>query len=317
MTLMSSGRQALKRGLIQLGFQKQDKILVPNLICSAFLQPLKELDVSPVFYPIRECLTPDWLTTQELMTTNVKGIIMVHYFGQPQDIDKFLNFSKKHQLFLVEDNAHGHGGSFKGKELGTFGHIGISSPRKILDIGDGGLLYLNSSFEEDSLPTLNYQEQESNEGQIRKYLNKFPVTKHKLKLFFKKRPEYENPRAFREPYVEDLYLSRKSSLLIDSTDWKKISKLRRKRFVELQEISVHGGLTSVFENLSNESNPWCFPAYAKDQEEAIHWFDWGWKNNINVYSWPTLREDQILKEDNAFNRWKKLICFPISDHPSF
>ena len=308
-------RTALKFGLKILGLNPNDHILIPDFICESIFQPITQNSLNFSIYGTSEDMKPVWPSLETKVNSRTRAILMVHYFGQPQDIEKFLNFSRKHQLFLVEDNAHGHGGSFKGKELGTFGHIGISSPRKILNIEDGGLLYLNSSYEEDSLPVLNYQEQETNEDQIREYLNKFPVAKHKLKLFLKKRPKYENPRAFRESYAEDLYLSRKSSLLIDSTDWKKISKLRRKRFVELQEISVHGGLTPVFENLSNESNPWCFPAYAKDQEEAIHWFDWGWKNNINVHSWPTLREEQILKEDNAFNRWKKLICFPISDQP--
>ena len=130
-------------------------------------------------------MKPLWSSLDTKVNSRTRAILMVHYFGQPQDIDKFLNFSKKHQLFLVEDNAHGHGGSFKGKELGTFGHIGISCPRKFLDIEDGGLLYLNSSFEKDSLPNLNYQEPETNKNLIRKYLNEFPVIKHKLKIFFK------------------------------------------------------------------------------------------------------------------------------------
>ena len=309
----SRARTALKFGLRILGLNPSDHVLIPDFICDSVFQPITQNSLNFSIYETSEDMKPLWSSLDKKVNSKTRAILMVHYFGQPQDVDKFLNFSKKYQIFLIEDNAQGHGGSFKGKELGTFGHIGISSPRKFLDIEDGGLLYLNSNFEKDSLPNLNYQESVISQNLIRKYLNEFPIIKHKLKILLKKRPEYENPRAFREAYVEDLYLSREFSSLIESTDWTRLSKLRRKRFTELQQISVDGGLTPVFETLSNESNPWCFPAYAKDQEEACHWFDWGWKNNINVHSWPTLREDQILKQDNAFNRWKRLICFPTSD----
>ena len=309
----SRARTALKFGLRILGLSPNDHVLIPDFICDSVFQPINQNSLNFSIFETSEDLEPLWSSLDQKINSKTRAILMVHYFGQPQDVDKFLNFSKKHELFLIEDNAHGHGGVYRGKELGTFGHIGISCPRKFLDIEDGGLLYLNSSFEKDSLPNLNYQKPGSNQNFIKKCFNEFPIIKHKLKIFLKERPEYENPRAFREAYVEDLYLSREFSSLIESTDWKKLSKLRRQRFTEFQRISVDGGLTPVFETLSNESNPWCFPAYVKDQEEACHWFDWGWRNNINVHSWPTLREEQIMQEDNAFNRWKRLICFPTSD----
>lgn len=309
----SRARTALKYGLSILGLSPNDLILIPDFICNSIFQPITENSLNFSIYETSEDMKPIWSSLDNKVNSKTRAILMVHYFGQPQDVEKFLNFSKRHQLFLIEDNAHGHGGLFKGKELGTFGHVGISCPRKFLDIEDGGMLYLNSSYDEDSLPNLNYQEPKTSQSLIRKYLNEYPIIKHKLKIFLKKRPEYENPRAFREAYVEDSYLSREFSLLIESTDWNKLSKLRRKRFMEFKQISLDGGLTPVFETVSKESNPWCFPAYAKNQGEARDWFDWGWKNNINIHSWPTLREDQISKGDSAFNRWKRLICFPTSD----
>ena len=72
---------------------------------------------------------------------------MVHYFGFPQNINKFQELSKKKSWFLIEDNAHGHGGYYNNELLGTFGDIGISSPRKSLRLNSGGILYINKKIE--------------------------------------------------------------------------------------------------------------------------------------------------------------------------
>ena len=58
--------------------------------------------------------------------------MMVHYFGQPQQIELFKSFCIDHNLFLIEDNAHGFGGKYNGKDLGTFGDIGISFQENFL-----------------------------------------------------------------------------------------------------------------------------------------------------------------------------------------
>ena len=110
MIYLSSGRRALELGLRQLEFKIQDKLLVPELICSAVVEPLNEIGVTPVYYPVQDDLTPNWSKTQELVDGRVKGIIMVHYFGQPQNIDDFRKFCDNHSIYLIEDNAHGYSG---------------------------------------------------------------------------------------------------------------------------------------------------------------------------------------------------------------
>ena len=54
------------------------------------------------------------------------AILMVHYFGRPQNIEKFTYFCQHHSILLLEDNAHGYGGKYKNNYLGTFGDIGFS-----------------------------------------------------------------------------------------------------------------------------------------------------------------------------------------------
>ena len=55
--------------------------------------------------------------------------------------------------------------------------------------------------------------------------------------------------------------------------------------------------------------PWCFPAYVSNNSQAIEFFDWGWKNNIKVFSWPTFPISLLDVNTDHYRRWEKLICF--------
>ena len=76
-------------------------------------------------------------------------------------------------------------------------------------------------------------------------------------------------------------------------------------------FAKENNLKPVFKNMSNNASPWCFPAYAENNEIANYWYEWGWKNQKNVFPWPTLPEKIIKLNGKAFNRWKKIICFGI------
>ena len=122
-----------------------DEILIPDFICDVILHPLLKLGIKYKFYPLNDDLSPKWVGMENLLSNNSKAILMIHYFGQASDIKSFKSFSEKNNLFLIEDNAHGHGGKINGQPLGSFGDIGISSPRKLLSIYSGGLLW-SSNF---------------------------------------------------------------------------------------------------------------------------------------------------------------------------
>ena len=149
--LFSHARVALKYGFKSFNLSYKDVILIPDFTCDVILQPLRDLGINYSFYSLNDALTPDWESVKKQLTSNTKAILMVHYFGQPQNIDDFQNFCNKYNLLLIEDNAHGFGGLFNGKKLGLFGDIGINSPRKTLGLLSGGQLLLNNStdFEVD------------------------------------------------------------------------------------------------------------------------------------------------------------------------
>ena len=121
----SHGRTALKYGLITLGLKQNDVVLIPEFICDVVVNPFIELGIQYDFYEVNDFLEPEWKNIKSKLTSNTKALMMVHYFGQPQDIGSFQKFCKENNLFLIEDNAHGNGASFNGKMLGTFWDIGF------------------------------------------------------------------------------------------------------------------------------------------------------------------------------------------------
>jgi hypothetical protein len=241
------------------------------------------------------------------MSDNTKAILMVHYFGQPQDINAFQQFAQKNSLFLIEDNAHGHSGTYNNKMLGTFGDIGISSPRKFSEAG--GVLYLNKNYNKKFLPSLDYGLAEREITWPKVFLNKYPNLKHKLKVMLKRRELYEDPRAFRAKPENEFYLPEHKVQRLESLDWNRIAVSRRSRYLQFQAMAEKKGLDPVFKTIAPGSNPWCFAAYTKSNSEAVSWFNWGWQNNIEIISWPVLREEQISDTNAAFQKWKKIVCF--------
>ena len=137
-------RTALWYGLQQLPMERGQTMLVPDYICEVVLHPLEDLGIRTVFYPVDDYFAPDWKVLENLLSReSIQAFLLVHYFGQPQDIDRAQQFCDQHGLWLIEDNAHGYGGNLNGRPLGSFGDLGFSSPRKQLQSASGGILYLH------------------------------------------------------------------------------------------------------------------------------------------------------------------------------
>ena len=138
------GRTALWFGLRFLGVSSGQKILLPEYICDVVIHPLEELEIEIIFYPVNDYFVPDWKVIEDNLKNNkVFALLIVHYFGQPQDIYRAQEISERYGAYLIEDNSHGYGGKLNGKKLGSFGAIGFSSPRKQLKTSCGGILYMN------------------------------------------------------------------------------------------------------------------------------------------------------------------------------
>ena len=310
-----NARTALKKSLLDHGFKPDDIILVPDFICDAILIPMSQLDLKLLFYSIDISLSPNWNDLSKMIKlNNVKAVLMIHYFGQPTNLLKFIKFSKKHDLILIEDNAHGYAGKIDGKKLGSFGDIAISSPRKTLNLPTGGVLYsnytLNPYFKLNSFPV--YRPKNIFKIIFSFYINFY----NKSRYLLLKNSDWNNPFLFKSRVEKDYKIDFISKYIIKKTNWDKIAKNRRNNWNLWSSFAKKNGLVPVYNNLFSESCPWALPLYAKNINERNKWINWGLKNNVNVFMWPSLPTEIINLESTAFKLWTRLLCISLERPPN-
>ena len=139
---VTSGSSALKVALTALDVGPGDEVIVPAFTFLATYEAVMEVGAVPIVADIDDSLNMDPNDIEKRITPYTKAVIPVHMCGAPAHIDKIVDVAKKNKLLVLEDNAQGCGGSFKGKKLGTFGDIGIFSfdYYKTVTTGEGGMI---------------------------------------------------------------------------------------------------------------------------------------------------------------------------------
>lgn len=138
----ANGTDALYIAMKALGLESGDEVIAPAHTWISTTSTITQAGGEVVFCDTDEdkfTLNPELL--ESLLTKNTVGIIPVHLYGQPADMDPIMSFAKKHNLWVIEDCAQAHLAEYKGKTLGTIGDIGTFSfyPGKNLGaMGDAG-----------------------------------------------------------------------------------------------------------------------------------------------------------------------------------
>jgi len=146
--ITTSCTHALEMSAILLNLKEGDEVIVPSFTFVSTPNSFILRGAKPVFIDIRpDTLNMDENKLEELITDNTKAIYLVHYAGVGCEMDQILEIAQKHQLDVVEDNAHGLFGKYKGKYLGTFGKFATQSfhETKNISCGEGGALLINDS----------------------------------------------------------------------------------------------------------------------------------------------------------------------------
>jgi dTDP-4-amino-4,6-dideoxygalactose transaminase len=147
-----------------------DEIIVPSHTAFPTMEPLIHLGARPVFADIDDTYGMDLDHVESLITPRTVGIIPVHLYGHPVDVDRVLAIAAKHHLWVIEDCAQAQGAQYEGKTVGSMGHFGAFSffPSKNLTVlGDGGCLTTNDGQMAERLRMLR------NHGRKDKYLHEF------------------------------------------------------------------------------------------------------------------------------------------------
>lgn len=141
---VNSGTSALHLALIALRVKPGDEIIVPANTFIATAWAISYVGAVPVFV---DCDPDTWTISpsslKSIITSRTKGIIGVHLYGQPFDIDPVKEIADKNKLFLLEDAAQAHGARYNGKSIGSSGNLSCFSfyPGKNLGAcGEGGAI---------------------------------------------------------------------------------------------------------------------------------------------------------------------------------
>lgn len=144
--LTSSCTHALEMAAIALEIQAGDEVIVPSFSFVSTANAFAMRGARPVFIDIRpDTLNLDETKLEGLITEKTKAIVPVHYGGVACAMDEILKIAQKYQIPVIEDNAHGLFGKYKGKNLGTLGRLGTLSfhETKNITCGEGGALLVN------------------------------------------------------------------------------------------------------------------------------------------------------------------------------
>jgi hypothetical protein len=305
----AQGRTAFYYGLLKLKIKKNNKILIPNYICKSLLTPILKLNINYKFYNIKNNFTFDLHDIKKIALAD-DYLLIIHYFGQPQNIDSILDFCKKNNLKLIEDNAHGYSGRFKGKLLGTFGELGFSSPKKILNTNSGGILYFKGRNIKCNLSRLS----SSRLLILKEHLKNFffyQYFKNKLynqsNFYLKKIERLENS-------ILNYSADSNSDFLIKKTNWKLIGDIRIKRWIKVIKIFKRKKCKPIFELPKLNTCPWLIPFYASNKFHRDEIILWGVNRGLKLITWPNLPIFDSQKDTkNCRLKWEKLFCVELDN----
>ncbi len=144
--LTTSCTHALEMAALLLDLSPGDEFIVPSFTFVSTVNAFVLRGARPVFIDIRpDTLNLDEEQLERLITPRTKAILVVHYAGVGCEMDRILEIANRHGIPVVEDNAHGLFGKYKGRFLGTFGSLATQSfhETKNITCGEGGALLIN------------------------------------------------------------------------------------------------------------------------------------------------------------------------------
>ena len=121
---VATGTAALHVSLAALGIGPGDEVIVPSYTFIASSFAIVQAGAVPRFADVNlqdHCLSVE--SAEKLVTRRTRAIMPVHLYGNVCDMDQVRTFARKHNLFVIEDNAEAFGGVYKGKKTGTLGKI--------------------------------------------------------------------------------------------------------------------------------------------------------------------------------------------------
>lgn len=144
---LTNGTVALDLALLALGIGKGDEVVVTSRTFLASVSSIVNAGAVPIFADVDEDtqnITAE--TIRAVLTPKTRAIICVHLAGWPCDMDPIMELAEAHGIVVIEDCAQAHGATYKGRSVGSIGHVSAWSfcQDKIMTTGgEGGMVTTN------------------------------------------------------------------------------------------------------------------------------------------------------------------------------
>ena len=273
------GTVAVYRAARRLGLREGDEVLVPAYNCGIEVDALLHAGARVAFCRVGRDGRLDLDDVERQRTASSRAVLVIHYFGFPQDIEAIVEWARPRHLHVIEDCAHAWLSRAGDRHLGTFGNVGVYSPRKSLALMDGGVLLAGHEPEPPGPPLAPPAWQHG----LRELVDSLgrgltPVLGEPLRVLVRDwRP------GGVEPLIDlgsehfpslvgrlDWRMSALSRRILMATDHAEVFRRRRANYLQLlASLPRREGLRPLFEELPEGVCPLHFPLIATDRE-ALH-----------------------------------------------
>jgi perosamine synthetase len=141
-----NGTTSLHLALATLGIGASDEVVIPTFTMIATANAVRYTGATPILIDAeRETWNLDVTQLERVITPRTRGILLIHTYGHPVDMDPLLQVAERRGLWVVEDAAEAHGARYKGRAIGSLGRAASFSfyANKIITTGEGGMITTN------------------------------------------------------------------------------------------------------------------------------------------------------------------------------
>ncbi len=145
---VNSGTAALHSAYFAVGVKPGTEVIVPGYTFFATAAPILQCGARPVFCDIDDrTLLADADDVERRLTPRTRAICVVHLWGNPAPLDRFVEIAQRHGVALIEDCSHAHGARYRDRPVGSWGDIGCFSLQgpKAVSGGEAGIAVTNDS----------------------------------------------------------------------------------------------------------------------------------------------------------------------------
>lgn len=307
-TYFAYARHALVAGFRHLGIKSGDEIAVPELICRDVLASISTIGAVPRFYPVDQQLRP----ASRGQAESPSAVLMVNYFGFPQDISDFENLWPNAPI--VEDNAHGYlSKDSDGANLGARTPVGVTSIRKTIFLPEGAVLSTKNPLDtllveppDERRPSLSFRIRRStaicerSSGLPTQQISRALIRGLRILQSGSALPKSNADTETALPAQKSI--SKWSLNHIESLDCEKEVERRRNLFAEVAAFAWSESVQPVFGSLPSGCSPYGFAFYGSEVPNSLQRLVR--RLHCEIITWPDLPSSIVVAPDHHYRRLK-------------